>query len=204
MIGNDIVDLQQARRDSNWQRPRYLDKLFTTEEQAWIGQAAEPDTMVWLLWSCKEAAYKQWSGRYEQRVFRPREIVVKSWRPVGSVPSGQLAKSTYHCQVVIGEEAYLVQSQVAPAFVHSWTTSPSATLIAKQVFPLKGKQHSQEVRQVLLQYLIAHFPWKKEEISLEHTELGKPLIYHKNQPTELSLSITHHGQYGAFVIETLL
>ena len=33
MIGNDIVDLKQAAKDSNWQRPRFLDKVFTKHEQ---------------------------------------------------------------------------------------------------------------------------------------------------------------------------
>jgi phosphopantetheinyl transferase (holo-ACP synthase) len=33
VIGNDIVDLALARKESNWKRPGYLNKIFTTKEQ---------------------------------------------------------------------------------------------------------------------------------------------------------------------------
>jgi phosphopantetheinyl transferase (holo-ACP synthase) len=58
VIGNDIVDLALARKESNWKRPGYLNKIFTTKEQLLISSAENPNTMVWNLWSRKEAAYK--------------------------------------------------------------------------------------------------------------------------------------------------
>jgi hypothetical protein len=38
VIGNDIVDLA-ARKESNWKRPGYLNKIFTTKEQLLISSA---------------------------------------------------------------------------------------------------------------------------------------------------------------------
>jgi phosphopantetheinyl transferase (holo-ACP synthase) len=58
MIGNDIVDLEQAAKESNWQRPGYLNKIFTADEQHIILTSPDPAIMVWQLWSCKEAVYK--------------------------------------------------------------------------------------------------------------------------------------------------
>ena len=58
MIGNDIVDLALARKESNWNRKGYLDKIFTATEQRLISTALYPTIMVWNLWSRKEAAYK--------------------------------------------------------------------------------------------------------------------------------------------------
>jgi phosphopantetheinyl transferase len=58
VIGNDIVDLDLAAQESHWQRPGYLDKIFTGEEQSMIANAANSTLMVWLLWSRKEAVYK--------------------------------------------------------------------------------------------------------------------------------------------------
>jgi phosphopantetheinyl transferase (holo-ACP synthase) len=58
VIGNDIIDLQLAARESNWQRRGYLDKIYTPAEQAMIHASADPSLMVWLLWSRKEAVYK--------------------------------------------------------------------------------------------------------------------------------------------------
>jgi phosphopantetheinyl transferase (holo-ACP synthase) len=53
VIGNDIVDLALARKESNWKRPGYLNKIFTTKEQLLISSAENPNTMVWNLWSRK-------------------------------------------------------------------------------------------------------------------------------------------------------
>jgi hypothetical protein len=39
VIGNDIVDLALARKESNWKRPGYLNKIFTTKEQLLISSA---------------------------------------------------------------------------------------------------------------------------------------------------------------------
>jgi phosphopantetheinyl transferase (holo-ACP synthase) len=58
VIGNDIVDLALARKESNWNRRGYLDKIFTASEQLLISTADDPNIMVWNLWSRKEAAYK--------------------------------------------------------------------------------------------------------------------------------------------------
>ena len=49
MVGNDIVDLNEASRASNWQRPRFLDKLFSEQEQAYINSAEKAFKMVWRL-----------------------------------------------------------------------------------------------------------------------------------------------------------
>jgi acyl carrier protein len=58
VIGNDIVDLALARKESNWKRPGYLNKIFTTKEQLLISSAENPNTMVWNLWSRKRRPIK--------------------------------------------------------------------------------------------------------------------------------------------------
>jgi phosphopantetheinyl transferase (holo-ACP synthase) len=58
MIGNDIVDLKLAAKESNWRRKGYLDKIFSKREQVIILSSENPEVMVWNLWSRKEAAYK--------------------------------------------------------------------------------------------------------------------------------------------------
>lgn len=58
MIGNDIIDLNLAKTQSNWKRKGYLDKIFTSKEQSFIFKSSNPNEMVWSLWSRKEAVYK--------------------------------------------------------------------------------------------------------------------------------------------------
>ncbi|MEM0543609.1 4'-phosphopantetheinyl transferase superfamily protein [Flavobacterium sp. j3] len=74
MIGNDIVDLKLAHQESNWQRKGFLAKLFTAHEQQLILSSCTPESMVWNLWSRKEAAYKIYNRLSGQRVFNPKSF----------------------------------------------------------------------------------------------------------------------------------
>ena len=71
MIGNDVVDLQLAGRQSNWQRRGFLDKLFSEREQSLILSSENSDVNVWNLWSKKESAYKIWNRQSQFRTFNP-------------------------------------------------------------------------------------------------------------------------------------
>ena len=71
MIGNDIVDLQLAKRESNWRRKGFLDKIFTENEQIIIQNSSNQGIMVWNLWSRKEAAYKIYNRQTGIRSFNP-------------------------------------------------------------------------------------------------------------------------------------
>jgi len=79
MIGNDVVDLDLAARQSNWRRKGYLDKIFTPDEQHYILQAPNPDTVVWTLWTRKEAVYKIIRQQNGIRGFYPLRIATKDF-----------------------------------------------------------------------------------------------------------------------------
>ena len=74
MIGNDIIDLALAKKESNWQRKGFLAKLFTPKEQLLISKSQNPEIMVWNLWSRKEAAYKIYNRQTQIRVFIPLRL----------------------------------------------------------------------------------------------------------------------------------
>ena len=71
MIGNDIVDLALANKETNWKRKGFLDKIFTVKEQVFITTAENPERMVWNLWSRKEAAYKIYHRQTQIRLYNP-------------------------------------------------------------------------------------------------------------------------------------
>ncbi len=71
MIGNDVVDLELAKVESNWRRKGYLRKLFTEKEIANIANSSDQDQMVWTLWTCKESAYKIVNRQTLERRFNP-------------------------------------------------------------------------------------------------------------------------------------
>jgi phosphopantetheinyl transferase (holo-ACP synthase) len=74
MIGNDIVDLALAKKESNWKRNRFLDKIFTETEQLLILHSKNPEIMVWNLWSRKEAAYKIYNRETGISGFFPSQL----------------------------------------------------------------------------------------------------------------------------------
>lgn len=78
MIGNDIIDLEQTRTESNWKRRGFLEKIFTENEQQLILSADNQELMVWNLWSRKEAAYKIYNRQTTERLFIPRRLECSS------------------------------------------------------------------------------------------------------------------------------
>jgi phosphopantetheinyl transferase (holo-ACP synthase) len=74
MIGNDIVDLGLARKESNWERKGFLDKIFSLQEQHLILNNSNPELMVWNLWSRKEAAYKIYNRETGISGYFPRRL----------------------------------------------------------------------------------------------------------------------------------
>ena len=75
MIGNDIVDLALAKKESNWKRKGFLDKIFTQSEQLLILNSQNSENMVWNLWSRKEAAYKIYNRQTGIRIFNPLQLL---------------------------------------------------------------------------------------------------------------------------------
>lgn len=76
MIGNDVVDLVLARKESNWKRKGFLNKLFTSFEQELILQASNQEEMVWMLWSIKESVYKAYQRINYNEGFYPIKIEI--------------------------------------------------------------------------------------------------------------------------------
>jgi len=109
MLGNDIVDLNLAKIQSNWRRKNYLDKIFTVEEQLLITSAKKPDEMVWLLWSMKESAYKIHNRKTGIRDFAPKSLKC-------SIHSNN--KQTYG-EVNIQDVIYFTKSNLQTAFIHT-------------------------------------------------------------------------------------
>ena len=63
-LGNDIIDLNLAKTQSNWERKGFLEKQFTEQEQEIILNSTNSFLQVWLFWSMKEAAYKCYTQEF--------------------------------------------------------------------------------------------------------------------------------------------
>ncbi len=107
MIGNDVVDLAAARKESNWHRKGFLQKIFSEEEQRTIRNYPEPETMVWVLWSMKEAAYKIYNRETGVRAYIPHKLHCTIIGSGGNYFKGKVCCENfeYHTQTSISGEA---------------------------------------------------------------------------------------------------
>lgn len=110
MIGNDIVDLALARKESNWKRKGFLDKIFTTKEQLLISNAEDQEVVVWNLWSRKEAAYKIYNRKTQIRGYFPFQLECFELEIIDGIFFGK---------VVIKDLIYFTKTEITTQFVHT-------------------------------------------------------------------------------------
>lgn len=116
MIGNDVIDILQSRVESNWQRKGLVQKIFTPEEQLLIAHDPEPEILLWLLWSMKEAAYKIYNRQTKIREYSPKKMVC-------SISSKDVSYSTG--KVTCQENIYYTKTTIAQDVLHTIAvTSP--------------------------------------------------------------------------------
>jgi phosphopantetheinyl transferase (holo-ACP synthase) len=128
MLGNDIVDLNLAKTQSNWRRKNYLDKIFTTEEQLLISSAENADEMVWLLWSMKESAYKIHNRKTGIRNFAPKSLKCAIY-------------SDTHGEVNTEGNTYFTKSNLQIPFVHTIASSSDKKLEKIEIAIYESPDH---------------------------------------------------------------
>ncbi len=179
MIGNDIVDLQFASYQSNWQRKGWLQKIFTTAEQQHIHNSENPNRMVWKLWSMKEATYKVHQSYLSHA---PR------YNPLD-----------FHCSlngnVYIHNHIYGVKTETTKEYVHSVAMQYDVN------YDSKIMQKGEDLKLRLKQTLAEKVDINISNITIEKDKNRIPRIYIDKKETNIGISLTHHGEYSAFVIE---
>lgn len=110
MIGNDIIDLALARKESNWQRKGFLDKIFTNKEQLMILDAKNPEVMVWNLWSRKEAAYKIYNRKTGIRGYFPLQLECSDLKISNQIIFGKVS---------IKDNMYFTKTSITKEFINS-------------------------------------------------------------------------------------
>ncbi|MCH7755009.1 4-phosphopantetheinyl transferase family protein, partial [candidate division KSB1 bacterium] len=58
LLGNDIVDLNEAGITGKFYSARFVERVFSREEKSAISLSENPDLTLWMFWAAKETAYK--------------------------------------------------------------------------------------------------------------------------------------------------
>ena len=110
MIGNDIIDLDLAQKESNWKRKGFLDKIFTKKEQKLIFSAENPTVMVWDLWSRKEAGYKIYNRKTQIRGYFPLQLECFDLEFINGI---------YFGKVGIKGDVYFTKTKITAKFINT-------------------------------------------------------------------------------------
>ena len=207
MIGNDIVDLQLARKESNWQRLRFLEKIFTEEEQDFIHNSPDKEVMVWWLWSGKESVYKIISRLEKRRFFAPKKIIFCTDDfPESSCGTGS-HRGNLTAKVVSTGRTFFIQSEVTDTCIHT-----IAKLDTNHQSPITNhfhikKSNYQTQHKTTRQYLLKNYAeitnLAADELAIQKDGWNIPYMYHQNEKQSAVISISHHGNYGGYAILTV-
>lgn len=186
MIANDIVDLQYSRKHKNFSRPAVLSKIFTAKEQQFIMDSEDSILKCCFLWSIKESAYKLYVQDCKERFFRPDLFHVSI-----NKDKAEVTHKEFNCHVKTVVTHNYIFSE---AFYIDQDHSSSA-------FKLSSDQHkaqSRETRLKLINHLNKQSGFETADIHVKKSISGIPSIYHKSERLNYSISLTHHGRFGAF------
>ena len=194
MVGNDIIDIQETKRVSNspnsgWERPGFLEKIFSNQEQAMINVSIDPFTTVWQLWSMKESAYKVFIQTGGARFFNPSKIECR----LDSINTGQ---------VKIGDLILKTNTIINGDYIFSTAILENSNL-ETAIFQLPGndiQQQSNFTHQQLLTDFAKSNSLNYSDLRIHKSETKVPILHYKNKPLNASISMTHHGNFGAYSI----
>ncbi|MFO7674672.1 MAG: 4'-phosphopantetheinyl transferase superfamily protein [Lutibacter sp.] len=191
MIGNDLVDLKLAAKQSNWQRKGLLDKLFTPKEQGYILNSDDSFKTVWLLWSMKESAYKAYLQMHNDRFFAPKKLTCH-------------LISKNKGTVLINNALFYTESEMGEAFIYTvaFSKNQHKSFIGDcfRFEYLDFKNQQSQTYQKVLEAFANDLKLPVAQLKIEKNDQGVPQLFQGKMLLEHSFSLTHHGQFGAFTI----
>lgn len=179
MIGNDLVDIKKAKIDSNWRRKAYLQKVYTPKEQTLILDHADPDLIVWILWTMKEAVYKANQRITSLKEYAPTKINCWIERHIGN--------SVFYGKACYNQRNYCTQTLVFDDYIHSialYNTDEFENIRKIYIGKYSGENYMEFLRKN--KYLV-------DSETIVKNIYGLPDLNEDGQVRFVSIS--HHGEY---------
>ncbi|OEY71389.1 4'-phosphopantetheinyl transferase family protein [Salegentibacter salarius] len=182
MIGNDVIDLNLARLQSNWERRGYLQKLFTEEEQEFIKKSNNQELNVWFLWSMKESVYKAVQRQYKlHRFYDPKQFVCSQV---------QLTSGKARGEVSFKDETFKTTSELFPDKILSYTVNSEFSHFSEE----------KNASSLLLQKVSEHYLIPLDSLNISKNGQGIPFITYHGDNLQIPFSLSHHGNYSAYAL----
>ncbi|CAL66578.1 4'-phosphopantetheinyl transferase superfamily protein [Christiangramia forsetii] len=182
MIGNDIIDLSISLPTNKSEDFRFLKKVFSEEEIVLIKESENPEILLWQLWSMKEAAYKA-----HQRAFKlPRKLNPIAYRC-------SLNSDNKSGIVKVDHSRYSTTTEINANYIHS-------SIDAKEEVFQKIYFNISHSKKDLRRNISAGLSVDESFIKVYKNAEGLPCIHLKKEDKILPISLSHHGNFTAFII----
>lgn len=210
-VGNDIVDLTDTTSKKKSGNIRFLDRVFTPDEQKVILSSPLPDLKLWSLWAAKEAAYKAISKACPGIPSIPRLFSV--YMENGASAERNIGKLTFSLSnkgfVLTPAGKCWIQVDYRHTHIHciAFTDLPENLIFSWRVhylFPDRQKSSSQESEAVRLAsrlHLSGLLAEKFEDLEISRRKNGAslmpPRIFSRGRPLDVDISLSHDGIFVA-------
>lgn len=192
MIGNDIVDLSHYQGHPQSRNIKFLSKVLTQQEIQLKPPNLSLNSYLWSLWGAKESVFKI-IARKKTAIFSPKSIECQCFK---------LNRFTWQSQMRSKDQLFKVRIIKHEKYIHTIAIPfKDSSMVYFAAFPIPlspPKAQSFAVRYRLIEQLAL---MGYQNISMNHfkkNQFGAPGI----EGSDLSISFSHHGQWGGFAIST--
>ena len=201
-IGNDIVDLTDPGAIGKSRDERFVARVFAKEEQQRIYESANPDKTLWMLWACKETAFKVAGKLDRQILWAPSRFNVQI--------NGDASLGAVNGTVNWPHGNVSVEVRIEPCFIHCIGSSSNPWdlhVITKGIGQLSSNGNappdlSERVRALIKKSLACRTSKKKADIKIVRPSgprgLLPPVVYIDESIASIDISISHDGMFVAY------
>ncbi len=197
LIGNDILSKKDISNQLSFSKKKYLDKILTADEQLLVAKKIKIEQLPFVLWTCKESAYKIDLKDGLNKGFIPNEYEVE-------IESLSKKKGFFVAtgNVNNGKKTFFSQTKIFPDYISTIACNSEKDLPKIQNFIGENNKcdHSVELRRLLKKKLAQHFRINENDIAVMKSEKGIPYIVSKYCEVLPDISFSHDGDYFSYAV----
>ena len=204
-LGNDIISLVQNENRLSFTRPRYLQKAFTTAENSFLELHAKSiQILPFLMWSCKESAYKAMVKTGLRDSFCPFEFEINTRNLDHQIPVLNNAIDPIEGCVTYKQTRLFTESHLNQEYIH--TIASIDQFSSKKHFwnILKIDKSDPESQSTMSRDFLRQSLSERTNIPMERIEIHNdrltdvPYVYIDQEQIRVDVSLSHDRNYISF------
>jgi len=209
VLGNDVVDLQDADSRPESYRPRFDERVYADPERRAIARDARPLVRRWAHWAAKEAAFKLARQLDPGFVFAPKQLVAGFEPPTPAAAAER--RSVRRGRLVLPSVAGGAGLELE---LKSFETIERVHVIAlpagtdwdavESAVELRANGSAAEDASLAVRRLARREVGRSLALPEARLSIGRrgriPILELDGRPTSLALSLSHHGRWIAYAM----